>query len=249
MFGVSKQPKAVVLACALDADTSISVGIGTAHALRKQGIKTLMIDCIPLTGRRETVKPLYPARYDLAQVLTNEVPLEKAIVSGQANLWYSLGIRVRKAGAQKKLRTPALSVRLVEGHYELDLMLIVSNVAESRAYPFLNPDLQVIIVASPKEESLITAMDFIKSLCLNTNGKPIGVLMVGGENEQQGNSAFERLANAAMSAYAQPLEALGWAPARPEYVDPEENWESSTLTLPITLYQKLAEMTAKKIAV
>ena len=73
MFG-SQEPRVVCMSCALDADTASVMTLGTAHALRLQNQRVLLIDEIPLQERRDIHGLAYPVRYDIAQVLENDIP-------------------------------------------------------------------------------------------------------------------------------------------------------------------------------
>lgn len=46
MFG-DRAPRVVCMSCALDADTASTMTLGTAHALRQQGQRVLLVDEIP----------------------------------------------------------------------------------------------------------------------------------------------------------------------------------------------------------
>jgi MinD-like ATPase involved in chromosome partitioning or flagellar assembly len=242
MFG-DRAPRVVCVSCALDADTASTMTLGTAHALRQQGQRVLLIDEIPLQERRDIHGLAYPVRYDIAQVLENDIPLEKAICKAEENLWYATGLRMERSYMKHKLRHPSLIERIVKAKIELDLILLATkNPVEGvlRAYAH---DIQHLVVCAPEEASMIHALEFIRSISYRTDGAKIPVLIIGGDAESAGQEAFDRLQQASQSLMEQPLESMGWIAAVTVPNSTKKTQQPAGLILPATLYAKLAGTT------
>ena len=242
MFG-SQEPRVVCMSCALDADTASVMTLGTAHALRLQNQRVLLIDEIPLQERRDIHGLAYPVRYDIAQVLENDIPLEKAIKKAEENLWYATGLRMDRSYLKHKLRPPALIQRILKSKIELDLILIATkNPIEGvlRAYAH---DILHLVVCAPEDASMIQALEFIRSISYRTDGAKIPVLIIGGDSESAGQEAFDRLQAASQSLMEQPLESMGWISAVTIPNSTKSSKQPAGLILPATLYAKLAGTT------
>ena len=86
MFG-DANARFLCLACALDGDTAVQMTMGMAHSLRQQQ-RVLYVDDIPLQERQKIRHLAYTIRYDIAQAMENDIPLEKAIQKADDNLWF-----------------------------------------------------------------------------------------------------------------------------------------------------------------
>lgn len=244
MFGV-KAPRVMHLACALNPDTTVTLSLGVAHALRHRQQKTLLIDTVPLRDRKNILNLAYPSRYDIAQVLENTVTLKRAVLPAEKNLWFASAIRMARDLRTKQLRFPCLTQRLLEKGFELDVILIAARSPEEHLLKFYAEKIEHLVVASPEKSSLIMALDFIRSLSVTMQGTPISVLIVGGESQAEGDKAFERLRAASQSLLEQPIESMGWIAATPETAFSDAQLvDPAGLVLPATLYGKIANAVA-----
>lgn len=242
MFGATGA-RFICLGCALDADTAATLAVGTANALRIQNQRVLLIDEVPLQERRDLHGLAYPVRYDLAQALENDVPLEQTIHHVEENLWFGTGLRMARSYQNRKLRTPSLMERLAKSKFQFDIVLLVSihpieGVLRAYAHDRLH-----LVVCAPDEPSQIRALEQIRTLSTRTDGAKIPVLMVGGASEEQGKEAYERLAAASQSLMDQPLEFLGAIAAITIPNATKTSAQPTGLILPATLYAKLAGTT------
>ncbi|MBU3724861.1 MAG: MinD/ParA family protein [Burkholderiaceae bacterium] len=242
MFG-EKTARFVCLGFALDADTAATIAVGTAHALRAQNQRVLLIDEIPLQDRRTLHGLAYPVRYDVSQALENNIPVEQAIHHVDDNLWFAAGLRMTRAYQSRKLRTPNLMQRIAKTQFEFDIVLLATtNPIQGVLRAYAHDRLQLVISA-PDEPSQITALEQIRTLSARTEGAKIPVLIVGGHSEEEGRQAFERLQTAAESLLEQPLESMGWIAAVTIPNSTTRMKQPSGLILPATLYAKLAGTT------
>jgi hypothetical protein len=232
LFG-QRPPKFMVLASALDADATVRLGLGTAHSLRRKNIKTLLIDGVPLSERKDIHHLAYPVRYDIAQALANTISLKRTLVAAEENLWFTTSSRLEKTFEAKRLRLPSLADRLAEKAFPLDLVLWVTRKPKERLLPYMSRDLEQVVVASPEHSSLIAALELIHDLSIRAGGNAIPVLIAGGSDAQSGAQAFAKLESASRSLLEQPLENLGWIAASQE--------SNASMILPVSLYARLAE--------
>lgn len=239
MFG-QRPPKVMVLASALDADATVRLGLGTAHTLRRKNIRTLLIDGVPLSERKDIHHLAYSVRYDIAQALANTISLKRTLIAAEENLWFTTSSRLEKTFEAKRLRLPCLADRLAEKSFPLDLVLWVTRKPNERLLPYISRDLEQIVVASPEHASLIAALELIHDLSIRAAGRPIAVLMVGGRDAQSGAQAFTKLESASRSLLEQPLENMGWISASQD--------ASASMMLPVSLYAKLAEKAGRDTA-
>ena len=239
LFG-AKVPNMVCMACALDADTAATMAIGTAHALRQQNQRVLLIDEIPLQDRRNMTGLAYKVRYDIAQVMENDIALEQAIQKVENNLWFAAGLRMARSYNSRKLRTPSLYDRILKSEFEFDLMLLATTDPIEGVLRSYARDIRYLVVAAPDEASMIRALEFIRTLSVQSDGAKIPVLIVGGDTEEAGKEAFARIETASMNLLDQPLEFTGWIAAVTLPYATKKTPEPAGLILPATLYSKLA---------
>ena len=239
MFG-NKTARFICLGFAVDADTAATIAIGTAHALRAQHQRVLLIDEVPLQERRNIQGLAYPVRYDISQALENDIGLEQAIHHVEENLWFATGLRMARAYQSRKLRTPSLMQRLTKTAFAFDLVLLATiNPIEGVLRAYAHDRLQLVISA-PDEPSQIRALEHIRTLSTYSDGAKIPVLIVGGQSEDEGQQAFERLEAASQSLLDQPLEFVGWIAATTIPNSTHRTPQPAGLILPATLYAKLA---------
>lgn len=235
------------LASALTPDATVTLGLGTAHALRHAGHRILLVDEVPLIDRQQHTSLSFPVRYDLSKVMSNLVDVQQALSPMQDKMWYATGLNLRKAFITKKTRMPHLSQRLVDAEIDVDFIVVATNEPFAPSLSLYGADLQRVIVVAPDETSMMRAALMIRELSVVSGGAPIPVLIVGGETEDVGMEGFHKMASVAESVLAQPLECLGWVrAASASAFDKPGHHDSKGLTLPVTLYQMMAKTIAAR---
>lgn len=242
LFG-NGQPRTLALACALDGDDTVWLGMGVAQILRREGTKTLLIDEVKLADRRAFPKLAYRTKYDLGQVMENLVPIDKAVVDAEENLKFACAIRLRKSHEMRRAKHPTVLERLTAAGIEIDVMLIATQDPSHEGFGFFADEIDVIVVATPEQTSLVRALELIRSMSAQNPERVVPVLMVGTE-EAACQEAFGRLQQASDSLLGIDLEDLGWVAARPT-IDPLPARARKTptgLILPAGLFKKLANL-------
>jgi MinD-like ATPase involved in chromosome partitioning or flagellar assembly len=242
LFG-NGAPRTLALACALDADDTVWLGQGVAQILRREGTKTLLIDEVRLADRRAFPKLAYRTKYDLGQVMENLVPIEKAIVDAEENLKFACAIRLRKSHEMRRAKHPNVQERLAAAGIEIDVMIVATQDPSHEGFGFFADEIDVIVVATPEQTSLVRALELIRSMTAQDPDRVVPVLMVGKE-ESECKEAFSRLQQASDSLLGIDLEDLGWVAARPT-IDPLPARARKTptgLILPAGLFKKLANL-------
>jgi len=223
MFG-DVTNRVICLACALDPDTIVHVGHGTAQALKNAGQRTLMIDEVPLADRKTMSGFLYPTKYDLGQVFINSVALNKSIRHIEENLWYATSAKLRHLFEERRAKLPNLDERLKSIHLEFDYILFATDNPDFNIVNFFGQSVQRILIASPEFESLSMAMNMLRQFAIYHSDAAIPVLILGG-TEEEGQAAFEKLQHAAKEAMSIDLQMLGWIKAIKAsrvIIDPED---------------------------
>lgn len=242
LFGTGA-PRTLALACALDADDTVWLGQGVAQILRREGTKTLLIDEVRLADRRAFPKLAYRTKYDLGQVMENLVPIEKAIVDAEENLKFACAIRLRQSHELRRAKHPNVQERLAAAGIDIEVMIIATQDPSHEGFGFFADEIDVIVVATPEQTSLVRALELIRSMSAQDPDRVIPVLMVGKE-EAECQEAFERLKQASDSLLGIDLEELGWVAARPT-IDPlpvRARKNPTGLILPAGLFKKLANL-------
>ena len=242
LFG-NGAPRTLALACALDADDTVWLGQGVAQILRREGTKTLLIDEVRLADRRAFPKLAYRTKYDLGQVMENLVPIEKAVVDAEENLRFACAIRLRQSHELRRAKHPNVQERLAAAGIDIEVMIIATQDPSHEGFGFFADEIDVIVVATPEQTSLVRALELIRSMSAQDPDRVIPVLMVGKE-EAECQEAFERLKQASDSLLGIDLEDLGWVAARPT-IDPlpvRARKNPTSLILPAGLFKKLANL-------
>lgn len=239
LFG-GLEPKLVCLSSALDADSAVTLALGTAHALRKLGVKVLLIDEIDLAARKKVYQLPYPIKYDMAQVFENHVSLDQAIVEAEENLWFASGMRMRKAMKAKALKKPTLLERLEKTDFDFDLILISTLAAKDTPHRFYGQQVLNILVTSLESKDLAKTLDFIHAISVH-NTDVLPTLMVGGDSEQKADAVFAKLANTSEKMMDQQLDYLGWIPTMEIPGAVGDDRSPGGLVLPARMFVKIAE--------
>lgn len=240
MFGDARA-RFLCLACALDGDTAVQMTMGMAHSLRQQQ-RVLYVDDIPLQERQKIQQLAYTARYDIAQAMENDIPLEKAIQKADDNLWFSVALRMERSFKHRRLKPPSLMDRLQKLPLELDVVLLATTQPMKGVLRALSDSLNPIVITAPDDASLLRAMELLREFSQESHGQPIPIIVVGGQTDTDGQSTFEKLSGASQSLLDQPLNFLGWLAATPVPNSTEKSRQPPGLIIPSTLYAKLAAM-------
>jgi MinD-like ATPase involved in chromosome partitioning or flagellar assembly len=233
-------PRMICMACALDADTAATMTLGTAHALRQQGQRVLLIDEVPLQDRRSMTGLAYKMRYDIAQVMENDIQVPQAIRQVEENMWFATGLRMARSYSNRKIRHPSLMERLAKTHFEFDEILLATTKPIEGVLRAYAKDMLHLVVCAPEDASLIHALEFIRAISTRSDAARIPVVIVGGASETEGKEAFDRLESASKTLMDQPLELTGWIPAVTIPYARDKSMDPAGLILPATLYAKLA---------
>ena len=209
IFG-AELSKVVCLASTLDIDSTIQLGHGTAHALKNLGHKVLLVDEFALSDRKTMSGFLYPTRYDLGQVFSNSVSLDKSLRQIEDTFWYATSAKLRTQIDMRFARYPQLDERLIAAGMDLDYVLLPTNNPTAQVIAYYGSNVKRIITTSPDDASLSKALAIIRQMAILQIDEPMQILMVGGEDEKQGNAAFEKLKDAAHKALHQDIELTGW---------------------------------------
>lgn len=235
-------PVVFCVASALTPDATVTLGLGTAHALRRDGHLTLLVDEVPLM-ERQTLKAFpHPIRYDLGQVFTGAVALNRAVRRVADGLWFAAGMKVRQAAARKQVRAPSLAAMLRQSDLDFEFIVVSTCEPFGPAMGCYGEDIQRIVVAAPDDEAMTRALSHVRELSVRMGGAPVPVLMVGGADAAAGRLAFDRLAAASRDLLEQPLDWLGWVQAASAS---RFGVEGDSLALPVSLYRLLAGRIAR----
>ncbi|MBU3599784.1 hypothetical protein ICN28_04545 [Polynucleobacter sp. 30F-ANTBAC] len=240
--------KAYVLASALDADSTVAIGLGTAHSLRKADHKVLLIDEVPLNQRQGLAGFSYPVQYDLGQAFSNLIGIEKCIREVDENLWFASSARIHQYFKTKKTRGPALDIRLHQLGMNIDYFVIATTDPFNPVLSLYSKEINYIVIASVNSDSLVKTLGLIKELTLTGTEKPIPVMMVGGLDRKEGEQAFERLKTAATQYLEQPIELLCWVGATSlgelSTQETDTTVKKKDLLLPAGLFKQMANKIA-----
>ncbi|MDM7942391.1 MAG: hypothetical protein QUV35_07160 [Hydrogenophaga sp.] len=242
LFG-QREPVVFCVASALSPDATVALGLGTAHALRRRGHLTLLVDEVPLFERQSLTTP-FPVRYDLGQVFGGDVALNRALRKVMDNLWFASGVRVRAAVDSKRARGPSL-VRMLQGT-EMDFDVVVVATCEPfgstmRCY---GHQIHRLMVVGTDDASLTRGLSHVRELSIMSGGEAVPVMVVGGQDADSAQQAFQRLEAASMDLLEQPLEWLGWFRAASTSAFGDSPLAGDFL--PISMYQLLARHMAEQ---
>jgi len=227
----------VCLASALDVDTTIHLGHGTAHALKNEGYKTLLLDEFGLSERRTMAGFLYPTRYDLAQALSNGVNLLKVIRGIDDHFWYATAAKIRALHARRQIKLPTLDERLLQAGLSIDYILVPTTDPNATILSFYGRQIKRFVVSSPDHESLSRALAMVREMCVFQTDESYPVLIIGGASEEEGQAAFQKLAEASQTVLHQALHFAGWIRAFMSsriVIDPEDNEISVPVAGPVS---------------
>ena len=246
MFG-NGGPVVYCVASALTPDATVTLGLGTAHALRRGGHLTLLVDEVPLFERQAIKGFPFPVRYDLGQLFSGSIPLNRVLRKVAENLWFAAGVKVRAMVDSKRARGPTLVSMLQRSELDFEFVVVTTCEPFGSSMSCYGEDIRRIVVAGPDDASMSRALSHIRELSISMGGGQVPVLMVGGNSADVGKEAFERLSAASLNLLEQPLEWLGWVKAAnaSAFGASGGNPVDDGVALPISLYQLLASRIAK----
>jgi hypothetical protein len=238
MFGTG-EPVVYCVASALPPDATVTLGLGTAHALRRGGHLTLLVDEVPLFERQSLKGFAFPVRFDLGQVFSGSVALNRVLRKVTENLWFATGVKVRGAVDSKRVRGPSLVKMLQRTELDFEFVVVATCEPFGSAMACYGESVQRIVVAAPDDASLTRALAHVRELSIISGGEAVPVLLVGGADAGEGRAAFDRLATASQQLLEQPLDFLGWVRSASASAFGDDSGDQG-LTLPVSLYQMLA---------
>jgi hypothetical protein len=213
LFG-SNLPKVFFLSSSLDPDSTAAIGLGVAHALRKSGFKILLVDEVSFHDRQRLSAQIYTTKYDLGQALSNLVSFEKAVLQAEDSLWFTTASRVRHYFASKQVTRPSLDVRTQENGLGLDYIVVVSDDPVHAVLPFYSANLNHIVLASSNKSSQAKTIALLNQLMIGGADEPISIMMVGGNDRNEGDVAYLALAEEASKQLDISLNLLHWVGAK-----------------------------------
>ena len=226
--------KAYCLASTLDADCTALLGTGTANALASENHRTLLVDEVPLTERRQLQGFAYPVRYDLGQVFSGFVSLHQALRAANEKLLYAIGTRVRKAFEARQALPPTLALRLLNAQIEVDFILIASRAPHPGVLSLYAEDVRSIVVSGLDAPARARSLELLRDLAARQPHQTHPLLVVGGHEEAQGRAAFDHIAQQAHHALGIEVHSAGWIPAA------ALGNMDTRMMLPASLYRALA---------
>ena len=244
MFG-NGGPVVYCVASALTPDATVTLGLGTAHALRRGGHLTLLVDEVPLFERQTLKGFAFPVRYDLGQVFSGTVALNRVLRRVADNLWFAAGVKVRGAVDSKRARGPSLVNMLQRTDLDFEFVVISTCEPFGSTMSCYGDNVQRIVVAAPDDASLTRALAHVRELSVTAGGDAVPVLLVGGPDAQAGHQAYERLALASAQLLEQPLEWLGWVRSASASAFGDDS--NDGIALPTSLYRMLAGRIAARV--
>jgi MinD-like ATPase involved in chromosome partitioning or flagellar assembly len=212
IFG-SEMSRVICIASTLDADSTIHLGHSTARNIKQQGHRVLLIDEIALADRKTMTGFLYPVRYDLGQVFSSSVDLDKAIKQIEENLWYATSVKLRPEISKRFAKYPQLDERLIKHELDIDYVIYPTVDPQANIVAYYGSNIKRILVTTTEQECLKRALVMIRQMAELQLDEPLAVLIVGGPDEETGTAAFQKLQEAAHKALEQSIEFLGWIKA------------------------------------
>ncbi len=225
------------LVSSLPGDPSVMVALGVANALRRAGQRVLLVDEVPLSDRSLMGGTPFPVRYDLGQVFSGLISIEKVVKPVGDKLWYCVATKLRRAREDKKAKLPTLPERLQKAGIDVDLVIVVSTDPHRATLQLLAEDMEHILMSGTDDEALDKSLHMIHELAVLFGGSPIPVLTVGGGSSEAGHASFEQLQARAFELLDQPLEHQGWV--RASQLASEDSDTVETM-MPSSLFRMMA---------
>jgi hypothetical protein len=109
---------------------------------------------------------------------------------------------------------PALDVRTQEFGLGLDYIVVVSDDPTPAVMPFFSAKLNHIVLTSCSKSNQSKAITLINQLMISGADEPVSVMMVGGNDRNEGDEAFRSLAQEASAQLDTSLALLHWVGAK-----------------------------------
>ena len=225
------------LVSSLPGDPTVMVALGAANALRRAGQRVLLVDEVPLTNRNLLGGTPYPVRYDLGQVFSGSISIDKAVRQVGDKLWYCVATKLRRAKEDKKAKLPTLAERLLKAGIDVDVVIVASTDPHRATHQLYADDMNHILISGTDEGALDRSLHMVHELAVLFGGSAIPVLTVGGGSSEAGNEGFESLQARSYELMDQPLEHQGWVRAM-QFASADE--ETGEMIVPASLYRMMA---------
>jgi methylmalonyl-CoA mutase cobalamin-binding subunit len=225
------------LVSSLPGDPTVMVALGAANALRRAGQRVLLVDEVPLTNRNLLGGTPYPVRYDLGQVFSGSISIDKAVRQVGDKLWYCVATKLRRAKEDKKAKLPTLAERLLKAGIDVDVVIVASTDPHRATHQLYADDMNHILISGTDEGALDKSLHMVHELAVLFGGSAIPVLTVGGGSADAGNEGFESLQARSYELMDQPLEHQGWVRAM-QFASADE--ETGEMIVPASLYRMMA---------
>jgi hypothetical protein len=153
------------------------------------------------------------------------------------HLWYATATKMRAFKDRHLLKLPTLDERLLNAGLSMDYMLLATNDPNGNILAFYGRQIKRFVVCSPEQPSLIRALGMVREMSVLQTDESYPVLIIGGTSEEEGQAAFQKLADASQSALRQDLHFAGWIKAFMAsriVVDPEDNEISVPVAGPVS---------------
>jgi methylmalonyl-CoA mutase cobalamin-binding subunit len=225
------------LVSSLPGDPTVMVALGAANALRRAGQRVLLVDEVPLTNRNLLGGTPYPVRYDLGQVFSGSISIDKAVRQVGDKLWYCVATKLRRAKEDKKAKLPTLAERLLKAGIDVDVVIVASTDPHRATHQLYADDMNHILISGTDEGALDKSLHMVHELAVLFGGSAIPVLTVGGGSSEAGNEGFESLQARSYELMDQPLEHQGWVRAM-QFASADE--ETGEMIVPASLYRMMA---------
>ena len=225
------------LGSSLPGDPTMMVALGAANALRRAGQRVLLVDEIPLSNRSLLGGTPFPVRYDLGQVFSGLIGIEKVVKPVGDKLWYCVATKLRRAREDKKAKLPTLTERLHRANIDVDVVIVASTDPHRGTHQLFAEDMEHILISGTDDEALEKSLHMVHELAVLFGGSPIPVVTVGGRSSDVGQTSFEQLQTRAFELMDQPLEHQGWVRAS-QLASEDENTVDSMM--PSSLFRMMA---------
>jgi flagellar biosynthesis protein FlhG len=195
--------------------TSISVNI--ALQFQAQGKRVVVLDADFGLANVEVMLGIRP-RYDLADVVFNEKPIEDVITEGPAGIGFiSGGSGVQDLVNLDKVRLQKMIAQLVKLDRLYDIVIIDTGagIADS-VIEFVLSSPEVILVITPEPTSITDAYSLLKAVNrkkeFNRDAKSIKVITNRVVDEEDGQEIYDKISIVVSKFLNIQLEYLGYIP-------------------------------------
>lgn len=167
------------------------------HALANRGKKTLLFDCDFGLANVDIQLGLMP-KYNLGQVISNEISLSKAVFSHkESELNFDVISGQSGSGALASLKTERLialgnDISNLSQNYDYTLMDLSAGV-ESSVMTLARVSDKIIVIITPDPTSLTDAYAFIKLYKMRNKDANINIAVNMTEDQTEGRRAFDKI--------------------------------------------------------